>query len=1224
MHCAAPKDGSANNLTVRSTAADIRSAVAERRTVLFCGAGVSMDPPATLPDWKTFRDRTIEAVATAESSLSRYLAELVNPELVGEAGHALAPELVATQVRTVVPDYFQSLGVLDHDQTNQNHQLIAQLIGAGLVTHVVTTNFDQLIEKALAAVGIHFHVYRSDADFAAFPREGPGCSSVEVFKLHGCISDPDTIVATVEQEAVGLSPQKAGVLRWLWKEFTTVFWGYSGADLKLDLDYLQMVSSASNARGFFWNLYSTPSWREEPNEFVKRLVELYRGRGIICHEALCDVLGPLVDHKPRPGPKDENASQLREQRNEELAESLRDWAQRSVQPQHALEIFARLHECVNDLSTAAVCYQRLGDLGFAEGRPAVVALAYTRGSELLARMGSLEKVDDALRLADDRARTAGALDLDLMVARTRAAVEAMRGNVLLSVQPRGFARLLSRWATPGIAADALGVELDTADHLLAQGLLDPAFDLFEAAEREARQAGRLVTVADALARRSRVHELRNESSLASACIREAREILRVLGLSADARLLDFRSQMTEKHAAEPWDATSQTDGIFSAADQAKNRRLSCEIVLEIVESQDIEPQLAIDLLSRVGACVNEGGHHLKVRLAIQRSRVHRKLKNIDAERTTISDVLPLLDRVGNERAAVELYGRLASLGESTGESKEKILRNLAIAAGICRRTIGVSGEMESWLARLRRELGQAPDFSDYESFVADWSKCVQELPDVLGLLAERARVNEEKDLGRALENRFGSSGRFIWMLWNTAVLCRQLREENQQLSALKIARGCLPIARVLADSQLTAIFHNECGLDLMKLQRPDLALKEFKEAIRAADAAADRVELVDDLLNAAGACEAARRFDLATEFYSRAQQEVIIRQDLVAAVDVSLWYGEALKVLGNDEIARSHFETAEYLSRALGDWSKIERSILRLGKIYWNLGEYEQSIHYRQELVEVYALQGNAGSATPFALLVANTYDEKLDRPRDAAPYYRRALALNDEAQVLDREDLNQRWERCQVRMGNTAAAKGFWDLLIDAAGSENAAEYTAARLALAIDFNLWRFDPRSFAAWYERVFPGTVSYPAPGDTGLPLWPFAATYQLIDLGRSARQLHRHNEALSCFSIADRVALAFSVAQPSFLAHREISTTHRQLGADELATSHGGRAAEIKQNFVAQAVARGLQPRAFGERTLTPWALMGVILTFRTREIPDVSGRHTMIKGRLADEFFMGE
>ena len=160
MHCAAPKDGSANNLTVRSTAADIRSAVAERRTVLFCGAGVSMDPPATLPDWKTFRDRTIEAVATAESSLSRYLAELVNPELVGEAGHALAPELVATQVRTVVPDYFQSLGVLDHDQTNQNHQLIAQLIGAGLVTHVVTTNFDQLIEKALAAVGIHFHVYR--------------------------------------------------------------------------------------------------------------------------------------------------------------------------------------------------------------------------------------------------------------------------------------------------------------------------------------------------------------------------------------------------------------------------------------------------------------------------------------------------------------------------------------------------------------------------------------------------------------------------------------------------------------------------------------------------------------------------------------------------------------------------------------------------------------------------------------------------------------------------------------------------------------------------------------------------------------------------------------------------------------------------------------------------------------------------------------------------------
>src|SRR5438132_9909802 len=121
---------------------EIRRAFIERRAVLFCGAGISTEPPATLPDWKTLRDETIKAVVGSDDTLVATLPVLLAHEVDGGIGQALAPELVATIVRSVVPDYFQSLRVLDHDQPNRNHTLIARLAKAGLLRYILSTNFD--------------------------------------------------------------------------------------------------------------------------------------------------------------------------------------------------------------------------------------------------------------------------------------------------------------------------------------------------------------------------------------------------------------------------------------------------------------------------------------------------------------------------------------------------------------------------------------------------------------------------------------------------------------------------------------------------------------------------------------------------------------------------------------------------------------------------------------------------------------------------------------------------------------------------------------------------------------------------------------------------------------------------------------------------------------------------------------------------------------------------
>ena len=241
-----------------------------------------------------------------------------------------------------------------------------------------------------------------------------------------------------------MSPPKSAVLRDLLTEHPVVFWGYSGADLKLDLDYLQMVTAAPSSPGFLWNLHATPTWKEPPNRYVDELVELYGGRGVVCHEDPCDALAPVVGVKPEP-PEAEDVDDLRTRRGAQLSRALQEWAGRSVRQEHAFEIFGRLFERAGEVQPALECYQLLADRAFAEHKRALTALAYARGGDLLSRMGQFEQADDALRLADDHARSAGALDLDLMVARTRGRLFSMEGRLLPAVQPLGFGRLISTW-----------------------------------------------------------------------------------------------------------------------------------------------------------------------------------------------------------------------------------------------------------------------------------------------------------------------------------------------------------------------------------------------------------------------------------------------------------------------------------------------------------------------------------------------------------------------------------------------------------------------------------------------------------------------------------------------------------------------------------------------------------------------------------------------------------
>jgi tetratricopeptide (TPR) repeat protein len=1016
------------------------------------------------------------------------------------------------------------------------------------------------------------------------------------------------------------------VLQSLWNALTGLFWGYSGADLKLDVDYLKLLSTAPTAKGFFWNLYATRDYREEPNEFVQQLVSAFDGRAIVCHEPLLETLGSLVAFVPPAPAASEDAGALQRQRNEALIASLAAWAKQSVRPMQASEAFARFHDGTGDFARALECYQHLADQARNQKpwRFAIEALAIARIAEILARTGDWQHVEGVQELADQSARTAGALEIDLLCARILAQAVTGDGRVLSSIQPRAFARRLAQW-TPTITSEVLVVDLDTADELANQRLFEPALALCQTVEQDARRLGRLVQFAEALTRRSRVHELQNDIAAALTCLREANRLCTVLGMRVEARLLQLRAYLLEIAAGgvlDPDDLIRAFDDLWPLLDQGRNERIACETLLALLESVDVEPQFGLDAAERISKYVIErGGYHLAVRLAVQQSRLLSAAGRIDEERSVIGSVLPWLTRVGNEDAAEELLARLVEIEQEAGADGDQILRLAEQAACIMRRTFGTARAIEEALARLRVKTGLVSALPSVADFLRTWQSHFPDLPLLLEQLAPAAGVSQVDDLARSLEEQFGAETAFSWLMWGTAVFCRQLRDAGEYDAALMVATGTRPMPLAFGDRQFSAILHNECGLDLLLLKHPDGALEQFTTAIADATAAGDLTELVDDHVNAADACEAMGRLDDAVEHLRHARQHLEARQDLQMAAAVALRLGELFKTLKRDQDAIKEFQTAEYLTRTLGRPEKIEQAVLRLGKLYWNVGEFEASIRYRHELIATYETRDDPATAAAFAQLVAITYDEQLDRPADAAHYCRRALALNEHARELDAAALQNRLDRCEARARDTR--RGLWDTLLESEASPDSAEQTAARLAMAVDFNLWRFEPRSFCTWYERAFRGTVSYPVPVDRELPIWPFAAVYQLVQLAASAGQLHQHEDSLRHAHTADHVAQAFGIAQGRYLAAQASAATCAELGRTDLETEHLMRAQTIKREFDTAATARGLQTLEPGDWILEPWNQIGLDLDLKVRELlPSLSSRHVLVKSGFVEKFYM--
>lgn len=123
-------------------------------------------------------------------------------------------------------------GIYNKDKANDCHDAIARLVRAGAVRHVITTNYDLCLERAFRSIGIQRVVRPEHLD-----RCKRGLPTY--FKIHGCASDPDSLVFTLSGEPA-LVKWKRDLLTQLVEGHRLVVIGYSGLDFEICPELLQL------------------------------------------------------------------------------------------------------------------------------------------------------------------------------------------------------------------------------------------------------------------------------------------------------------------------------------------------------------------------------------------------------------------------------------------------------------------------------------------------------------------------------------------------------------------------------------------------------------------------------------------------------------------------------------------------------------------------------------------------------------------------------------------------------------------------------------------------------------------------------------------------------------------------------------------------------------------------------------------------------------------------
>ncbi|WP_162865848.1 SIR2 family protein [Deinococcus wulumuqiensis] len=181
----------------------------------------------------------------------------------------IAPTSASQQ--TLLRSYFEQ--DVDGDrrphEPSRAHRAIARLCQAGLLRMIITTNFDRLMEQALAEVGVTCHVISNEHEIAAAPPLVHG--GVFILKLHGDYLKAD--VRNSPDDLVQYPERLRTYLDRVVDEFGLIVCGWSG---EWDHALRQAILQAPNRRyPLFWSAY------QKPSPGAQELIDARQGRMVM-------------------------------------------------------------------------------------------------------------------------------------------------------------------------------------------------------------------------------------------------------------------------------------------------------------------------------------------------------------------------------------------------------------------------------------------------------------------------------------------------------------------------------------------------------------------------------------------------------------------------------------------------------------------------------------------------------------------------------------------------------------------------------------------------------------------------------------------------------------------------------------------------------------------------------------------------------------------------------
>lgn len=256
--------------------------------VVVCGAGISLDPPTSLPSGREIRNQFLELI---NRSFER--ARQWHPSLSGTTFPSKAlprmPERVLEPFYNLFADrVFAFLDPFFLAKPNHNHRNLAKLAEGGFLKHVITLNFDFALESSLRG-------YRVFTSFEDFRKKGVRGSTLAVHKPHGTLRLEDAdksssikyrgILCTVQRIGTALNEPLVSWFREVIGDCSLLVTGYS-AD---DLDVFPALQLALGQGHVYWNS------KDEPSDITDVWLRSLSNKCTKLTDDIDSVLGPIVE-----------------------------------------------------------------------------------------------------------------------------------------------------------------------------------------------------------------------------------------------------------------------------------------------------------------------------------------------------------------------------------------------------------------------------------------------------------------------------------------------------------------------------------------------------------------------------------------------------------------------------------------------------------------------------------------------------------------------------------------------------------------------------------------------------------------------------------------------------------------------------------------------------------------------------------------------------------------